>query len=184
MKTRMWITAGLSALMIAAGSFVAGVYAAPVRPSKPKLPPMVESLIGVTEVQLVIRDIPADLDKVGVTRNMVAQRVKEMLQEEDVRIVEPSENPMAPELQFLAVSVREPKVGDALAYVYVLSLHQTMTHKGLKTDMTLPTWTVPVIGLERDEDLQEPAFRNVEFILKAFTRDLDRARIEGAARTP
>lgn len=178
MKMRTWVVFSLICMVIAAGSYAAGVYAAPVRPKRAKLPPMTQSLALIDEVQIRVVNVPADMQDVGVTENLVKEKIGDLLKEGGVRVVEPSEKPDAPEVNFLAVAVREPKVGDALSYIYVLSLHQPVTIKGMEEELNLPTWMIPIVGLERDEDLQEPAFQNLQVAVDNFLRDHKRAKTE------
>lgn len=115
-------------------------YAAPVRPTKPRLPDEQRCLAGMEVVAVDIDNLPRDVVAAGVTKDDLRKIMVEKLEENGFTV---TTEPVTPRLVLKILTLREEDRDDVMSLVLFLDIQQRVKLYRLDEDMTLPTATVP-----------------------------------------
>lgn len=176
---RRTLTAALAMILIAGLA-----YAAPIRPSKPRLPDEQRCLANIKTVAVEVDILPRDVVAAGVTKDDLRKIMVATLEENGFQV---TTEPVTPRLVLKILTLREDDRDDVMSLVLFLDIQQRVKLYRLDEDMILPTATVPAwqqfdpkeLGVVIKDRTQYASSLLVQVVKMAANE-----RIEEAGKTP
>lgn len=117
----------------------------PFAPGGRPIPDQQRSLAGIRQVHLRISQIPADLETIGLTTERIRTQWENKLSENGIELLEQSQ---APFLSLTIMGGIEPDAPDAIGFVLLLELEQSVYLERLDQTLEVPTYTKMFMGIE------------------------------------
>lgn len=166
-------------------SFVAGlslaVWAGPVLPGgKSRLSPGIRSLADIERLRLEIRGDDDQLEALGVKQTELLESCRERLLKAGFEL---STEPGDPLLRFHLMHLDDDDIENAAMYICIVTVHQPVTLRSTKEELTVPTYVTVGAALEPNDQLTESVEATVYDLLSLFVTTQRSAAADKRARS-
>jgi hypothetical protein len=142
----------------------------------PQIPDEILSLANVKQVRVEFENLPADLQKAGMTSERFQTFAKKKLTDAGIELVTTGDVPV---LMIKAVTITDPSVPEATALIFFCDVQQRIKVMRIDRELNVPTCTAIAYATARRDKLGEMADRQADLVM---TRLIDYVQMAAKAK--
>lgn len=149
--------------------------AAPIRPSKPKLPPEVIGLAGIEEVRVQVDPIPLAAKNAGIDQELLTVAFREEVERVGLKVVERED---VPKVVFQVMAPTHADHEDVIGVMTIVAVHQPVTIERTGKSLTVPTASMTRASISSVDRARFELDREVRSIAQFLATLIKQATVE------